>query len=84
VGAILGVVVYLWMGNIYLGLVLAGAMLATMIIAGSIGALIPLMLRYLGFDPALGSGVVVVSLTDILGFLVYLGLGTTFLSYISV
>lgn len=82
VGVALGVVGYVWIGNMYLGIVLASAMFLTIIIAGTIGAMIPLMLRAFGFDPALGSGVVVISLTDILGFSVYLSLGTFFLSYL--
>lgn len=79
IGIVLGLVGYLWMGNIYFGLILVLAMIATMVLAGSIGAMIPLVLRKLDFDPALGSGVVVIALTDALSFLIYLGLGTIFL-----
>ncbi len=81
-GLVVGAIGYLWMGNVYLGLVLATSMFLTMVLAGTMGALIPLTLRALGFDPALGSGVVVVAITDIAGFVIFLGLGTTFLSYL--
>ncbi len=81
-GVVIGAISYLWMGNMYLGGVLAAAMVLTMVLAGTIGALIPLMLRSFGFDPALGSGVVVTSASDILSFVIYLGLGTLFLNQI--
>ena len=83
-GLIVGGVGYLWMGNMYLGIVLASAMVLTMVLAGTIGALIPLTLRAMGFDPALGSGVAVIAITDVCGFVIFLGLGTMFLSYLGI
>ncbi len=83
VGAITGLVsgflAYLWQGNAYLGLVLFGTMLATMAVAGILGAAVPLTLKALGQDPAVGSGVFVTTLTDIFGFAAFLGMGTILL-----
>ncbi len=82
-GLLTGLVGYLWIGNAYLGLILFLSMVLTMAVAGALGSLIPLTLRALHLDPALGSGVVVIATTDILSFLVFLGLGTVFLNYLT-
>jgi len=53
-----------------------------MVIAGLSGAAIPLLLRALRQDPALGSGVIVTTFTDVCGFLSFLGLATMLLRYL--
>ena len=63
-------------GDPLLGLVLAGAMMMNQIVAALAGVLIPLLLRRLGLDPALASGTFVTTLTDVMGFFVFLGLAT--------
>jgi magnesium transporter len=50
--------------------------------AGFAGAVIPLLLKALKFDPALGSGIIVTGLTDAFGFLSFLGLATLFRVYL--
>lgn len=76
-------VAFLWKGNPFLGLVLALAMIINLgLVAGLSGTLIPLTLKWLNFDPAIGSGVVVTTFTDVFGFLSFLGLATVFLSYL--
>jgi magnesium transporter len=75
-GVVSGVLAWLWQGSPWLGLALFGSMMATMAVAGILGAAIPLLLKALGQDPAVGSGVFVTTLTDIFGFAVFLGLGT--------
>ncbi len=83
IGAITGVasgfMAYLWQGNPYLGGVLFVTMMATMAIAGVLGAAIPLLLQALDQDPAVGSGVLVTTLTDIFGFTAFLGIATLLL-----
>ncbi len=87
VGIVIGVVAgvlsagiaYLWQGNPYLGLVLFLAMVSTMAGAGLFGAAVPLALKALRQDPALGAGVIVTTFTDILGFFCFLGIGTLML-----
>ena len=82
-GAIIGLVVGLAAGfyarSVLFGAVTATAMLIAMLMAGAAGALIPLGLQRLGQNPALGSGVVVTTVTDVVGFLVLLGLAAALL-----
>ena len=82
-GAMIALAAILWKGNPYLGLVLAGAMLLNLgLMAGFAGAVIPLLLKGMKLDPALGSGIIVTGLTDAFGFLSFLGLATIFRSYL--
>jgi magnesium transporter len=82
-GALIAVAAALWKGNPYLGLVLACAMIFNLgLMAGFAGAVIPLLLKALKFDPALGSGIIVTGLTDAFGFLSFLGLATIFRNYL--
>ena len=60
----------------YLALVVGVAMVSNMIVAGISGVLVPLGLRALRIDPALASAVAVTTMTDVIGFLIYLGLAT--------
>jgi magnesium transporter len=82
-GALIAVAAMLWKGNPFLGLVLASAMILNLgLMAGFAGAVIPLLLKALKFDPALGSGIIVTGLTDAFGFLSFLGLATFFRVYL--
>jgi magnesium transporter len=62
-----------------LGLVIAMAMVANLFAAGFFGATIPLALKKLGVDPAIGSTVLLTTVTDIVGFFSFLGLATVIL-----
>jgi len=75
-GTLSGLIVYLWQGNPMMGVVLLLAMVITMTVASLIGAAIPLVLKALGQDPALGSGVIVTFCTDALGFFSFLGIAS--------
>ncbi len=85
-GLVLGAVAMLgaWLlqGNIVLGAVLALAMIINMFIAATAGTLIPLGLRALKVDPALASSVFITTLTDVFGFLSFLGLAQIFRPYL--
>ena len=61
-------------GTSWLGLILAMAMIINMFVAATAGTLIPLALRALKVDPALASSVFITTLTDVFGFLSFLGL----------
>ncbi len=76
---IMGVVTYFWFSNITLGFVIAAAMVINLFIAGSFGAGIPLVLKRLNIDPAVGSTVLLTTATDVFGFLSFLGLAKIFL-----
>ena len=81
-GLIGALVVWLVKGDPMLGGILALAMIINMFIAATAGTLIPLSLRALKVDPALGSAVFITTLTDVFGFLSFLGLGALFLRYL--
>lgn len=82
-GVIWGIVVslfaYLFYQDLRLSLVMGSALLLNLFIAALAGVLIPLALRGLGRDPALGSSILLTATTDSMGFLVFLGLATMFL-----
>jgi magnesium transporter len=81
-GVVAAVVVWIWKGNGTLGLIIGAAMLINMFVAATAGTLIPLALRALKVDPALASSVFITTLTDVFGFLSFLGLGTVFLRHL--
>lgn len=80
VALLLGLIVLAWQQDLTLGLVVAGAMLINLAVAAGGGVLVPLGMRTARIDPAASSAVVVTTLTDVLGLLVYLGLATAFLT----
>ena len=76
---IVGLIAYLWFGNLQLGWVIGLAMIANLVCAGLAGALIPIALRRYGIDPALAGGVVLTTITDVVGIFAFLGLATVLL-----
>lgn len=74
VGLISGLVGYLWQGSLLLGLVVTGGMFLNIVAAALSGILIPLGLRRVGVDPALASSILLTTVTDVFGFLAFLGL----------
>ena len=81
-GILVAVVAIVWKQNLGLGLVLGLAMFGNMIIAGSVGAAVPLLLRRIGVDPAVASAVVVTTVTDVFGFLLFLGIASAAITLI--
>ena len=75
-GLIVGAIAWVWWDNSWLGLVVGVAMLLNMLVAGFWGAVIPLGLRRLRLDPAIASGIFLTTFTDVMGFLILLGLAT--------
>lgn len=75
-GLVVGAIAWAWRGNWTWGLVVGLAMLLNMLVAGAMGALIPLGLRALRADPAIASGIFLTTFTDVLGFFFLLGLAT--------
>ncbi len=84
VGAVNGVlwalvvaaVAWLWFGDIQISMVIGAAIAINLFVAALAGVLIPLLLKRMHVDPALAGGVVLTTVTDVIGFLVFLGLGT--------
>lgn len=81
-GLVMGTIAFIWYANVWLSLILWMAMTANLIVAGLFGAMVPITLRRLNLDPALGSSVFVTMATDTGGFLVFLGLSSLLLSKI--
>jgi len=81
-GIVTAVVAWLWNGNPYLGLVIGLAMVVNMIAAGLAGAAIPLGMKALGFDPAQSSSIFLTTVTDVMGFLSFLGLAVLFQNHL--
>jgi magnesium transporter len=76
---VVGSLTYLWFSEWLLGLVIAGAMTINLIMAALAGFGIPLMLKRLNIDPALAGGVILTTITDVVGYISFLGLGAIFL-----
>ncbi|HYD18272.1 MAG TPA: magnesium transporter [Patescibacteria group bacterium] len=76
---VLGAAVAWWYSDPKLGAVIAAAMVLNLFAAGLFGALIPVALARFGMDPAPSSGVLLTTVTDVVGFLAFLGLATFFL-----
>ena len=76
---VIGIIAYLWFNIPLLGLVIAMSMIINLISAGFFGAVIPLVLEKFKIDPAIGSTVILTTVTDIVGFFSFLGLATIIL-----
>ena len=73
---ITGVIVQLWFKEVNLSLLIGVSMTLNMIVAGLFGILVPVSLKKMNIDPALASSVFVTTITDVIGFLSFLGLGS--------
>jgi magnesium transporter len=78
-GGLLGVLACWLYSSVSLGLVMTAAMTLNLLLAATIGVAVPMTLQKLGRDPAIGSSVLITSVTDSGGFLIFLGLATIFL-----
>jgi magnesium transporter len=73
---VVAIIAILWFGNDRIGMVIGAAMIVNLLIAALAGVAIPLILKRLNIDPALSGGVILTTVTDVVGFLTFLGLGT--------
>ena len=76
---LVGLIASYWFSDTLLGMVIALAMIINLLVAGLAGALIPISLYKLKIDPALASGVILTTITDVFGFLSFLGLASIFI-----
>ncbi len=76
---VVGMISYLWFHEIIISSVLAAAMIITLLAAALSGVAIPLLMKKTGIDPALAGSVVLTTVTDVIGFISFLGLATLFL-----
>jgi magnesium transporter len=77
--SVIGVVSSYWFNNYLIGVVIGIAMIANLVFAALSGVLIPILLKKIGVDPALGGSVILTTITDVIGFFSFLALGTIFL-----
>lgn len=79
-GALWAIVVallaYIWFGNGTISIIIGTAMIITLALGAVAGTVIPLMLKRMGIDPAVAGGVLLTTVTDVVGFLSFLGLAT--------
>ncbi|OUS01787.1 magnesium transporter [Gammaproteobacteria bacterium 42_54_T18] len=75
---VVGGVASYWFNDTSLGLIIASAMVINLILAGVAGASLPMILQRLNIDPALSGGVILTTLTDVIGFFAFLGLATLY------
>ncbi|MGR8933236.1 MAG: magnesium transporter [Gammaproteobacteria bacterium] len=68
-----------WFQSARLGVLLGGAMMINLVCAGAAGVLIPMVMQRMGVDPALAGGVVLTTVTDVVGFMAFLGLASLYL-----
>lgn len=77
---IIAAVTVFWFDDVRIGVVIAGAMVVNMVAAACAGVAVPVVLRQLRIDPALAGSVVLTTVTDVVGFATFLGLGTLLLT----
>jgi len=75
-GTLLGFAAWVWKGNVVLGLVVGGALAVNTVVAVSIGGTVPLILKRFRLDPAVASGPLLTTVTDMCGFFLLLGLAS--------
>ena len=73
---VIAVIAMIWYEDVPLGLVMAAAILVNLVAGALAGALIPGMLRRMSIDPALAGGVVLTTVTDVIGIVAFVGLAT--------
>lgn len=76
---VVALIAYLWFGDGKVGVIIAMALIVNMAVAGIAGVAIPVVLKKLDIDPALAGGVVLTTVTDVVGLVAFLGLATLIL-----
>jgi magnesium transporter len=76
---LVGVITYAWFQELAISLLISCALVINLISSVIAGILVPLILRKLKQDPAIGGSVVVTTVTDVIGFISFLGLATIYL-----
>jgi len=81
-GIVTGLVAWFWQGNAVLGLVIGLGMVVNLFFAGLSGAAIPIVMKSLGWDPAQCSSIILTTVTDVVGFVAFLGFAVLFQSFL--
>ncbi|WP_407936281.1 magnesium transporter [Litchfieldia alkalitelluris] len=81
-GFLVMIIVYVWKGDFFLGILVGISILITLIVATLAGAIVPLLMHKLNIDPAVASGPFITTINDLISILIYFGLATAFMSYL--
>ncbi len=81
-GIVTGLLAWFWQGSAILGLVIGLGMVVNLFFAGVSGAAIPIIMKSLGWDPAQCSSIILTTVTDIVGFVAFLGFAVLFQSFL--
>ncbi len=81
-GSLVTLIIYVWKGELFLGFLVGLSIFMTLIVATLAGSLVPLVMHRLNIDPAVASGPFITTINDILSILIYLGVATSFMSYL--
>ena len=76
---VIGLITYYWFADLLLSLIIALAIITNLVVAAFSGAFLPLLLSKLKIDPALAGGVILTTITDVIGFVAFLGLAALFI-----
>ena len=76
---IVAALVWLWFGDPQIGLIIGTALIVNLVTAAYVGAMLPILFRKIGVDPALAGGVALTTITDVVGLVAFLGLATLIL-----
>ena len=76
---VIGLITYYWFADLLLRLIIALAIITNLVVAAFSGAFLPLLLSKLKIDPALAGGVILTTITDVIGFVAFLGLAALFI-----
>ncbi|MFD2629680.1 magnesium transporter [Oceanobacillus kapialis] len=82
-GIVITLVIYLWKGDIFLGLLVGISILATLIVATLAGSLVPIIMDRFNIDPAVASGPFITTINDIISILIYFGMATAFMGFLT-
>lgn len=81
-GVVVSIVVYVWKGEFFLGVLVGISVLVSLFVATLAGTLVPLLMHKLKVDPAVASGPFITTINDIISILIYFGLATLFMNYL--
>jgi len=76
---VIGLITYYWFSDLLLSLIIALAIITNLLVAAFSGAFLPMLLSKLKIDPALAGGVILTTITDVIGFVAFLGLAALFI-----
>jgi len=79
---IMGLIAYLWKGQLLLSVIVGTALLINMLVAAAVGVVTPLALKAFRVDPAIASSVIITTFTDVCGFFSFLGLATLLMKFL--